>query len=164
MPPITRRVLLKTAAASLIASAFPALADERNNPYRFRLLPGATLSISVTFNSDRENVVSLWNELTGGPGNRFPQWPGCGNYDRRHPTNFVYTSGSDMYIPFAFNAGYKLTPPNLNQAWHFSAGVVKSYSERAITLGYSNIGVPGANDTNCVITVTVTSGELPNGK
>jgi hypothetical protein len=158
----TRREFLVGAGASLVMVAPPALFafDARNNPYHFALLPGATMSISVTFNSGWVNAVGFSDERVGG---FFSKWPGCGNRDTKNPKSFQYTNGESAAVPFSIGYGYKPTTrddPNVNWgAPH--PGVVKSYSRQAITLGYTD-GTSPSND-NCLITITVTSGELPSG-
>jgi hypothetical protein len=159
---VTRRVFLATAGAPLIViPAFPLACDDNektNNPYRFSLLPGATLSISVLFNSGWTNAVSFVDQRVG---TNFPAWPGCGNRDNTHPKTFEFTNAGRAAIPFLFSHGYKATPaddPNI--PWCRWAGVVKSFSRQAITVGYTDSTSP--DNSNCLITLTITSGELPD--
>jgi len=161
MPVISRRVFLAGAGASLIAVPLAAFAeDPLNNPYRFALLPAATMAIYVTFNSDWVSAVSFWDERVGG---HFSKWPGCGNRDNKNPKTFQYTNTEAANIPFAFNYGYKPTAKDDSNAnWgRPHAGVVKSYSRQAITLGYTDGTSP--DNENCLITLMITKGELPDG-
>ena len=162
MAMVTRRMFLASAGASLIV--VPSLAfdcddtEKTNNPYRFSLLPGATMSISVQFNSGWTNAMSLVDVRTG---KHFPSWPGCGNRDRVHPNTFEYTNPERAAHPFLFSHGYKATAADdPNKPWCRWAGVVKSYSRQAITVGYTDSTSP--DNLNCLITLTISSGELPD--
>src|ERR1051325_2562552 len=103
MTRMNRRLFLIGLGGSLIAVPRLARGEAKNNPYRFALLPGATSTIAVSFNSANENAMSFWDERSGGGENRFRQWPGCGNYDKTHPKTFEFTNGETGSIPFAFN-------------------------------------------------------------
>jgi hypothetical protein len=163
MAMVTRRVFLASAGTSLIAVPSLSFAcddtEKTNNPYRFSLLPAATMSISVRFNSGWTNAMSFVDVRTG---RHFPQWPGCGNRDRVHPNTFEYKNSGTSALPFLFQHGYKATPADdPNMPWCRWAGVVKSDSRQAITIGYTDSTSP--DNLNCLITLTITSGELPGG-
>ena len=158
---IRRRDFLVGASASLILDPFAAFGfDVRNNPYFFALLPGATMSISVTFNSGWVNAVGFSDQRVGG---FFSKWPGCGNRDTKNPKSFQYTNGEAVNVPFSINYGYKPTAKDdPNVYWGTPhPGVVQSYSRQAITIGYTDGTSP--TNQNCLITITITDGVLPNG-
>ena len=97
--------------------------------YNFPLEPGATLSITVTFNAATENGT-FFRDKSDPSGKQFEAWPGCGNFDQVNPKSFRYTNPGTATIPFEFSAAYKVTPPNPNQPWYPSYGKVISYSEK----------------------------------
>jgi hypothetical protein len=134
------------------------------NEYDFNLLPSATLSITVTFNSDYTNAVSFWDKSAYPLETRFSQWPGTGNNDHVNLPTFHYTNSRSYAIPFALNAGYKnAKPPNDDQAiWNFANGVVQSYSPNEIVIGYPNALISGADPSNTRVTITITAGTLPD--
>jgi hypothetical protein len=161
MTTMQRRVFLACAGAPLIPiPSLSAACDDRektNNPYRYSLQPGATMSISVQFNSGWTNAMSLVDVRTG---THFAAWRGCGNRDNVSPKSYTYMNPEQAAIPFLISHGYKPTPADdPNVQWCKNAAKVKSYSDQAVTFGYTDSTSP--DYANCTITLTITSGKLP---
>jgi hypothetical protein len=105
--------------------------------------PGWTVKITVSFSSKNETAMSFWRYDRTDPNERFADWPGCGNYDNVNPRTFEYTNETDQGISFSFNMGYKDTPPDPNQKWHFSPGVWRTYPNT----DRETVSYPGAEVT-----------------
>jgi hypothetical protein len=158
-------------AIQCLGTHYEAWALERytRNEYDFTLQPGATMTIMVTFNSTLENAVSLRNQLDPAGSPFFGPWPGCGNFDAIHPKQFTYTNAGTVPIPFSITAGYKYIPPgdtSPGEQWHFSPGILKSYSPDKVVIGYPNdrklgFSIIAGDPSNTQITITVSNGELP---
>jgi hypothetical protein len=110
------------------------------------------------FNSGWTNAMSL---VDGRTNTHFDKWKGCGNRDKVSPKHFEYTNDGAAAIPFDFRHGYKATATDdPNVPWCKWDGVVKSYEPKAITGGFTDSTSP--DNTNCLITLTITRGELPD--
>lgn len=159
------------AYALVLALVFPCLVlgqetkkTEKWNEYDFPVEPGATLSITVTFHAATTNGTFFYDK-SDPTGKQYPDWPGCGNFDTVHPRSFQYTNPGPTTKLFGFSAAYKVTsPPNDDRSdWYPGYGVVVSYSEKAIVIGFPNSQIPGGGGpTNCEATITISAGKLPN--
>ncbi len=134
------------------------------NPYTFRLDIGGTLTIAVSFNADPETAMSLW-DAAHEFGLRYPEFPGCGNYDFTHPKQKALLNPfNDRAITFQFNVGYKMVPlgpTSPNEPWNMCDGEVQDHSPTLIVIGYRDTLVQGSNFTNCIISVSVDKGSTP---
>ena len=108
-----------------------------NNPYSFEVPNGVMFHVSVAFDEEsgpspdhkpNEVAMSFWREDRK-HGENYSEWPGTGNYDKAHRRDYQGNNGG-VPTRFAFNVGYKDTPPDFNQKWHFSPGAIDSETTR----------------------------------
>lgn len=116
------------------------------------------MSITVSFDSGWVNAMSLVDQRIN---THFPEWPGCGNADSTHQKYFEYKNSGTAPIPFWVSQGYKQTHhDDPNKPWCKQNAISKSYTAQAITLSYRD-DTTGQGRYSCLITVAITSGELP---
>ena len=129
-----------------------------NNPYSFEVPSGDFFHVSVAFQDKfqaivqkkaKEVAMSFWREDRKNNEN-YSEWPGCGNYDNTHRRDYQSWNVESSPIKFAFNMGYKDTPPDVNSKWHFGPGVIESETtseEARETMRTTVISYPDAKIT-----------------